>query len=253
MGVRIAFDVGGTFTDFTTLDEASGAVGYFKVPSTPHDPSVAIESGLRTLILEHGIAPTAIAHLGHGTTVATNLVIERKGAVVGLITTRGFRDVLEIGRQTRPHLYDYTRGRPLPLVPRELRVEVDERIRSDGSVLVPLDEARVEAVARQFAAAGVDAVAICFIHAYRRPDHERRAREIVARILPNAYVSLSSDVLPEFREFERMSTTVLNAYMGPRMGRYLQGLLDRVRGLGIGAEVDTGQLDGGGAHALRSC
>ena len=245
MGVRIAFDVGGTFTDFTTLDEATGAVGYFKVPSTPHDLSIAIESGLRTLILEHGIAPADIAHLGHGTTVATNLVIERKGAVVGLITTRGFRDVLEIGRQTRPHLYDYTRRRPMPLAPRELRVEVDERVRSNGAVLVPLDEAQVEAVARDFAAAGVESVAICFIHAYRRPDHERRAREIVARVLPDAYVSLSSDVLPEFREFERMSTTVLNAYMGPRMGRYLQGLLDRVRGLGIGAEVDTVHSNGG--------
>ncbi len=245
MGIRIAFDVGGTFTDFTTLDEDSGEVGYFKVPSTPHDPSVAIETGLKALVAERAVSPGRIAHLGHGTTVATNLVIERKGAPVGLITTRGFRDVLEIGRQTRPHLYDYTRGRPVPLVPRELRVEVDERVLADGSVRVPLDEAQVEAAARAFAAAGVVAVAICFIHAYRRPDHERRAREIVGRAMPDAYVSLSSDVLPEFREFERMSTTVLNAYMGPRMGRYLQGLLDRVRGLGIGAEVDTVHSNGG--------
>ena len=245
MGYRIAFDVGGTFTDFTTLDDASGAVGYFKVPSTPRDPSLAIEAGLRALVAERGVAPEAIAHLGHGTTVATNLVIERKGASVGLLTTRGFRDVLEIGRQTRPHLYDYTVGRPVPLVPRELRLEVDERVLADGSVLRPLDDAQVAQAARQLAGAGVTAVAICFIHAYRRPDHEQRAREIVRRVLPDAYVSLSSDVLPEFREFERMSTTVLNAYMGPRMGSYLQGLLERVRALGIGAEVDTVHSNGG--------
>ncbi len=245
MGYRIAFDVGGTFTDFTTLDDASGAVGYFKVPSTPRDPSLAIEAGLRALVAERGVAPEAIAHLGHGTTVATNLVIERKGASVGLLTTRGFRDVLEIGRQTRPHLYDYTVGRPVPLVPRELRLEVDERVLADGSVLRPLDDAQVAQAARQLAGAGVTAVAICFIHAYRRPDHEQRAREIVRRVLPDAYVSLSSDVLPEFREFERMSTTVLNAYMGPRMGSYLQGLLERVRALGIAAEVDTVHSNGG--------
>lgn len=245
MGYRIAFDVGGTFTDFTTLDDASGAVGYFKVPSTPRDPSLAIEAGLRALVAERGVAPEAIAHLGHGTTVATNLVIERKGASVGLLTTRGFRDVLEIGRQTRPHLYDYTVGRPVPLVPRELRLEIDERVLADGSVLRPLDDAQVAQAARQLAGAGVTAVAICFIHAYRRPDHEQRAREIVRRVLPDAYVSLSSDVLPEFREFERMSTTVLNAYMGPRMGSYLQGLLERVRALGIAAEVDTVHSNGG--------
>lgn len=245
MGVRIAFDVGGTFTDFTLLDEDSGAVGFHKVPSTPHDPSEAIARGLADLVRDRALAPDAIAHLGHGTTVATNLVIERKGASVGLITTRGFRDVLEIGRQTRPHLYDYAVRRPEPLVPRELRLEVDERVMADGTVRVPLDEAQVEDAARRLERAGVGAVAICFLHAYRRPDHERRAREIVRRVLPDAYLSLSSDVLPEFREFERMSTTVLNAYMGPRMGAYLQGLLDRVRAQGIDAEVDTVHSNGG--------
>lgn len=242
---RIGFDVGGTFTDFTMLDESTGAVHYFKVPSTPHDPSEAIGTGLAHLVKALALNPSSVRHLGHGTTVATNLVIERKGARTGLITTRGFRDVLEIGRQTRPHLYDYDVVRPVPLVPRELRIEVDERVMSDGTVRVPLNEAQVEEAARSLAAAGVEAVVICFLHSYRRAEHERRAREIVQRVLPSAYISLSSDVLPEFREFERMSTTVLNAYMGPRMGSYLERLLGRVRDLGISAELDTVHSNGG--------
>ncbi len=242
---RIGFDVGGTFTDFTMLDEDGGAVHYFKVPSTPHDPSEAIETGLAALIEDHRIDPARIRHLGHGTTVATNMVIERKGALTGLITTRGFRDTLEIGRQTRPHLYDYSISRPTPLVPRELRLEVEERILSDGSVEVPLNEAQVAEAARKLGEAGVGAVVICFLHSYRRPEHERRAAEIVREILPDTYVSLSSNVLPEFREFERMSTTVLNAYMGPRMGTYLERLLGRVSDLGITGELNTVHSNGG--------
>lgn len=242
---RVGFDVGGTFTDFTMLEEDTGATRYFKVPSTPHDPSEAIGTGLAHLIEAHAIDPKTIRHLGHGTTVATNMVIERRGALTGLITTKGFRDVLEIGRQMRPHLYNYDVVRPTPLVPRELRIEVNERVLSDGTVLKPLDEAEVEAAARSLASAGVGAVVICFLHSYRRPDHERRAAEIVRRILPTAYVSISSDVLPEFREYERLSTTVLNAYMGPRMGSYLERLLSRVEALGIGAELDTVHSNGG--------
>src|SRR5262245_26226068 len=242
---RVGFDVGGTFTDFTLLREDDGTVSYFKVPSTPTDPSQAIESGLAALIDRHAIAPASFAHVGHGTTVATNLTIERKGALTGLLVTKGFRDALEIGRQTRPHLYDYTVRKPPPLVPRELRIEIDERVLADGTVMTALDDAEVERAAKALAAAGCRAVAICFLHAYRRPDHERRAHDIVRRILPDAYVSLSSDVLPEFREYERMSTTVLNAYMGPRMGRYLEQFLARVRGLGIPVEPYTIHSNGG--------
>jgi N-methylhydantoinase A len=242
---RIGFDVGGTFTDFTVLDENTGAAHYFKVPSTPHDPSEAIGAGLAALVTSLELDPATIRHLGHGTTVATNLVIERRGARTGLITTRGFRDVLEIGRQIRPHLYDYRVQRPTPLVPRELRLEVDERILSDGSVVTALDEAQVAQAAGVLARAGVGAVVVCFLHSYRRPDHERRAREIIARILPDAYISLSSDVLPEFREFERLSTTVLNAYMGPRMGTYMERLLERAHAIGISGEIDTVHSNGG--------
>jgi N-methylhydantoinase A len=242
---RISFDVGGTFTDFTMLDEGDGSIQYFKVPSTPHDPSEAIGIGLAHLIEAHGVSPASVRHLGHGTTVATNMVIERRGALTGLITTQGFRDVLEIGRQTRPHLYNYRVTRPVPLVPRHLRLEVPERVLSDGSVAVPLDEEAVLAAARKLADEGVDAVVICFLHSYRRPDHERRARALVRSVLPYAYISLSSDVLPEFREFERLSTTVLNAYMGPRMEAYLERLVSRVRDLDIAGELDTVHSNGG--------
>lgn len=245
MGYRIAFDVGGTFTDYTLQDEATGSFSYFKVPSTPQDPSIAIATGIASFLERLSIDPKDVSHLGHGTTVATNLVIERKGTRVGLLTTKGFRDVLEIGRQTRPHLYDYSVHRPTPLVPRELRIEIAERVMSDGSVLVPLNVGQVEDAARTFASAGVGAVAICFLHSYRRPEHERQAREIVRKLVPDAYISISSDVLPEFREFERMSTTVLNAYMGPRMGNYIERLLDRVRALEISADIDTVHSNGG--------
>ena len=200
-------------------------VHFHKVPSTPHDPSEAIATGIGQMLADHGVPPSQVSHVGHGTTVATNLIIERKGARVGLITTRGFRDVLEIGRQTRPHLYDYSVGKPPVAVPREFRLEVDERVNAAGEVLTPLDDAQVLAAARQFAAAGIEAVTICFLHAYRNPEHERRAAQIVADAMPGVYISQSSDVLPEFREYERLSTTVLNAAVGPKMARYLERFL----------------------------
>lgn len=245
MAYRIGFDVGGTFTDFSIIDGDSGAVDFFKVPSTPDDPSLAIEQGLAGLLQKLSISPQQIAHLGHGTTVATNMAIERRGARTGLITTKGFRDVLEIGRQTRPNLYDYRVRRPDPLVPRHLRFEISERMMADGSIRTPIAEAEVQSVAEALKAAEVEAVVICFLHSYRNPKHERRVREIVKEVMPDVYVSISSEVLPEFREFERLSTTVLNAYMGPRMDRYLEKLLGRVDDLGIDANLDTVHSNGG--------
>ena len=251
---RIGIDVGGTFTDFTLLEESGGRVAFHKVASTPDDPSIAIERGIADLLRAHRIAPREVIHLGHGTTVATNLVIERKGAVTGLITTKGFRDVLEIGRQTRPHLYDYRVVKPPPLARREHRIEVTERVNAGGAVLEELNEGEVEAAAQWLRAEGVGSVAICFIHSYRRPDHERRARAVVERLMPGAYISVSSDVLPEFREFERLSTTVLNAAVGPRMERYLDRFLERVKALGIAADPYTIHSNGGlmSARAVRS-
>jgi N-methylhydantoinase A len=251
---RIGIDVGGTFTDFTLLDEAGGGVSYHKVPSTPQDPSEAIERGIADLLESHRIPPGTVSHVGHGTTVATNLVIERKGAVTGLITTKGFRDVLEIGRQTRPHLYDYRVSKPPPLARREHRIEVNERIDAAGKVLSPLDEREVELAAQRLKEEGVRSVAICFLHSYRNPAHERRARAAVERLMPDAYVSTSSEVLSEFREFERLSTTVLNAAVGPRMERYLDRFLGRVKALGIAADPYTIHSNGGlmSARAVRA-
>ena len=242
---RIGIDVGGTFTDFTMIDERVGTVAFHKVPSTPIDPSEAIERGIADLLDTHGVAARDITHVGHGTTVATNLVIERKGARVGLITTRGFRDILEIGRQTRPHLFDYSVGKPAPLVPRALRLEVTERVGARGAILTPLDEGAVREAALHLRDADVGAVAICFLHAYCNPAHEQRARAIVRAVLPEAYISISSEVLPEFREYERLSTTVLNAAVGPRMARYLDGFLARVRTLGVAQEPFTIHSNGG--------
>jgi N-methylhydantoinase A len=242
---RIGIDVGGTFTDFTLLDEQSGRVSFHKVASTPQDPSDAIERGIAELLEMHRIAPHEVAHVGHGTTVATNLVIERRGARTGLLTTKGFRDVLEIGRQTRPHLYDYSVGKPPPLVRRQHRLEIDERVNAAGTVLKTLEMKEIEAAIGKLEAAGVEAVAICFLHAYRNPAHEARTREAIARLMPDVYVSVSSEVLPEFREFERLSTTVLNAVVGPRMKRYLDRFLERVKTLGIDVEPFTIHSNGG--------
>ena len=257
---RIGFDVGGTFTDFTLHDTATGTLRHFKLVSTPADPSEAIAAGLRTLLETLHIAPGQIGFIGHGTTVATNMVIERRGVATGLITTRGFRDVLEIGRQVRPHLYDYTVRTPVPLVPRALRHEVSERIDAAGAVLHPLDESEVAEAADALAAQGVEAIAICFLHSYLNDAHERRATEIVRARLPDVYLSTSSSVLPEFREFERFSTTAINGYIGPRMERYLDRLLGRLAGLGLTVQPYTIHSNGGlmsvdtiREHPVRCC
>ncbi|MBV9150676.1 MAG: hydantoinase/oxoprolinase family protein, partial [Alphaproteobacteria bacterium] len=171
--IRIGIDVGGTFTDLAAADEKSGAAWHFKLPSTPADPAAAIGDGVAGLLHEAGASGDAVAFLGHGTTVVTNLIIERRGAATALLTTAGFRDVLEIGRQTRPDLYDYTVERAPPLVPRHRRVEIPERLDADGEVLVPLDEEAVERAAVALRAEGIEAVAIGFLHAYRNDIHER--------------------------------------------------------------------------------
>jgi len=230
--IRVGIDVGGTFTDLVAVDEASGAARHFKLPSTPADPAIGISDGVAALLGEVGLTGDAVAFLGHGTTVVTNLIIERRGAPTALLTTAGFRDVLEIGRQTRPDLYDYTVERPPALVPRHLRIEIPERLDADGNVLLPLDEAAVEAAAARLKTEGVAAVAVGFLHSYKNDAHERRTGEILRHLLPEMFVALSSEVLPEFREFERLSTTVINAYAGPRMARYLAGFAERVAAQG---------------------
>lgn len=242
---RIGIDVGGTFTDFTLLDTGDGLLSFFKVPSTPADPSEAIEAGLRQMREAFGYDPADVVYLGHGTTVATNTVIQRSGARTGLLTTKGFRDVLELGRQARPSIYDYRVEKPPVMVPRDLRCEVTERVTANGDVLVPLDKASLDEAVQKLKAAQVEAVAICFLHSYLRPEHEEAARAAVEAALPGVYVSCSADILPEFREFERMSTTVINAALGPRLDRYLDRFQARVQDVGIPAVPYTIHSNGG--------
>lgn len=242
---RVGIDVGGTFTDFTLFASDSGKIFFFKVPSTPHDPSEAIENGLRAMLDELSLSPANVSYLGHGTTVATNIVIERRGARTGLITTKGFRDVLELGRQARPSIYDYRVQKPPVLVTRDLRTEVMERVGPEGEVLIDIDDGSLEAAVETLKAEAVESVAICFLHSYRRPEHEARAKQAVAAALPDAYVTLSSEILPEFREFERMSTTVVNAFVGPKMEAYLDRFRTRVRDAGVPVEPYTIHSNGG--------
>ncbi|BDG59538.1 hydantoinase/oxoprolinase family protein [Caldinitratiruptor microaerophilus] len=245
MQVRVGVDVGGTFTDVSLFDPDSGTVHVFKLLSTPHDQSVAIVDGIRAILDQAGASPADVVYLAHGTTVATNALLEHKGARVGLITTRGFADLLDIGRQKRPSLYDLFADKPPAIVPRYLREEVAERLRSDGTVLVPLDPDEVEAAVESLARRGIEALAICFLHAYRNPEHEARARDVAEGTAPHLYVSASHEVAPEFREYERFSTTVINAYLGPVMSRYIKNLGDRVRDLGVAVEPFVTQSNGG--------
>jgi N-methylhydantoinase A len=242
---RIGVDVGGTFTDFTISNAVTGDNLYFKVPSTPGDPSVAIVDGIAQILSIHDIAPAAISYIGHGTTVATNMIIERRGVPTGLITTRGFRDVLAIGRQTRPALYDMSIDKPDPLVERYRRREVDERLNAKGESLRRLDEEVLDHVLGELIETGVKAIAVSFIHAYRNPAHEEAAGRRIALKAPGIFVSLSSKVLPEFREYERTSTTVLNAYVGPKMADYFDRLNAKIAELGVTVSPMTIHSNGG--------
>jgi len=246
---RVGVDSGGTFTDICLIGEEDRAVQVWKVASTPDDPSRGIAEGVREamgLYADAEDAPLApVRFLGHGTTVATNALIQHRGARVGLITTEGFRDLLEIGRQKRPSLYDIFADKPLTLVPRALRFGVSERLLHDGSVETPLDENAVREAALAMKAEGVEAVAICFLYAFVDPRHEQRAKEIVATVLPDAFVCASHEIAPEFREFERLMTATVNAYLGPTMQRYISRLEDRLTGLGLAAAPHLTLSNGG--------
>ena len=237
----VGVDIGGTFTDIVAHDDASGHVTSAKSPSIPEDPAAAVMNALATLDIDLA----QVARFRHGATIATNTALERKGARLGVITTRGFRDVLIIGRGNRTDLYDIKATRPEGLVRRSAVIEVDERLGPDGAALTPLDEAGVAAAARRLAAGGVEAVAVCFLHAYANPAHEIRAAEIVAELLPGVAVSRSSDVLPEHREYDRFATTALNAYVAPRMSRYLQELEGRLAADGLATVPEIMTSSGG--------
>jgi N-methylhydantoinase A len=246
---RVGVDSGGTFTDVCLFDEESGRIEVWKVSSTPDDPSRGIAQGVEEGMqrVEPQAQPPAsrVSYFGHGTTVATNALIQHKGVKTGLVTTDGFRDLLEIGRQKRPDLYDMQADKPLTLVPRDLRCEVPERVMHDGRIDLALDEGRMREAARALKAAGVKAVAVSFLYGFIRPEHERRAVEILAEEMPDVFLSVGHEVAPEFREFERLSTVVLNAYLGPVMHRYIERLTPRLQSLGVTATPHLTQSNGG--------
>src|SRR6516165_8974510 len=237
---QIGVDVGGTFTDLLALDPERGVFRVAKVLSTPEDQSIGFIAGLAEL--ETDLA--GVAALVHGTTVATNAVLERKGARCGLIATAGFRDVLELGRRTRPNPYGMT-GSFEALIPRDLRAEVPERVDAAGRVLTPLDEAAVRREVHRLRERGAEALVIHFIHAYANPAHEQRCGEIAREIWPNRFVTLGSDILREVREFERGSTAALNGYVQPIVSRYLGRLSQNLRSAGLNNELLVMQGNGG--------
>ncbi|MGD9805234.1 MAG: hydantoinase/oxoprolinase family protein [Hyphomicrobiaceae bacterium] len=245
-GWRVGVDSGGTFTDICFIAEDGSAIRVWKVPSTPDDPSTAIASGVvEGLATAAEAAASDVISFGHGTTVATNALIQGRGVRTGLITTGGFRDLLEIGRQRRPHLYDLQCDKPPLLVSRDLRKEVPERLRHDGRIETPLDEDAVRRASRELKAAGVEAVAVMFLYAYLDPRHEVRVREIVMEEFPEAFVTCSHEVAPEFREFERLTTVAVNAYLGPVMARYIDRLGPRLDAASLRGPRRITQSNGG--------
>ncbi len=242
---RLGIDIGGTFTDAILIDEETGAVCIRKVPSTPEDPSIGFLDATRRIIADAGIAPIDIRSIVHGTTVATNAIIETKTARTGFVTTNGFRDMLEIGRQTRPELYNLRFKKIPPLVPRDLCFEVPERLDAQGNVIVSIDENAVRDVAKCLKEADVEAIAVCFLHSYIEPTHEQRAGEILRELLPGVLVTLSSELAPEIREYFRASTTVVNAAISPIVESYLGRIEEGLSSNDIDPELLVMQSNGG--------
>jgi N-methylhydantoinase A len=251
----IGIDVGGTFTDLVAVD-GEGKVTFAKAPSTPSDQSVGVMDGLQRLAEEMGadlaklLAETE--RIVHGTTAATNALLEGKGARVGLVTTDGHRDILEMREGFKPDRYNLRMAAPDPLVPRARRLGVRERIRADGRVDTPLDEASLDRAVQKLVADKVEAVSICFLHAYKDSRHEKAAAKAVTRAMPDAYVSVSSEVLPQIKEYERVCTTVVNAYVGPILRNYLSRLEDRLKSAGYRGPVLIMQSHGGVASIAEA-
>jgi N-methylhydantoinase A len=243
--VRIAVDIGGTFTDIEILDEATGQTFAAKTPTTPDDPSEGLITGLRMAGKEVGFAFSDISALLHGTTIATNAVLQRRLPKGALITTAGFEDVLEIGRHFRRQVYASKAETRVVLIPRAWRLGIKERTRADGAIETPLDDGEVQRFAERLKAGGIQCVAVCLLHAYANATHEKRIAELLAKYAPDLDVSLSHEVSPEIREFERSSTTVLNALLMPVVRRYLERLRARLKDAGFGAPIYLVQSNGG--------
>ena len=234
---RLGCDIGGTFTDFVLLNDETGEIQIHKCLTTPEDPSDAVEAGVRELVKKSPGFIKQLDEVIHGTTLVINSIIERKGAKTGLITTKGFRDVLELAREKRYDTYDIFATYPEPLIPRPLRLEVDERIASNGRILRELDSEEVKRVLHQLLESGIESLAVCLINSFENPVHELMIKDIVMKEAPNISVSISYEVLPQIREYERTSTTVTNAYVKPLTGSYLSRLSGRLQSLG-----STGKL-----------
>mgnify|MGYP001193532581 CR=1 FL=1 len=245
---KIGVDVGGTFTDLI-LEIEPEKVFVHKVPSTPADQSIGVLKGILEICEIGGISPSDVSLIVHGTTVATNITIEHNGAEVGMLTTRGFRDIIHIGRHKRPHNFSIQFDVPWqskPLVKRRNRIPITERLLPpDGRIETPLAEDEVRAAVEKFKENGVEAVTICFLFSFLNDSHEKRAKEIVLEGMPDAYVCTSSEVVDVIREYERFSTTAMNAYVGPRTSRYLRNLAKSLQEKGIQAELRVMQSNGG--------
>ena len=248
---RLGCDIGGTFTDFVLLNDQTGELAVHKCLTTPKDPSDAVEIGIRAL---EGKVDGCVAKLDeiiHGTTLVINSIIERKGVKTGLITTRGFRDVLELGRESRYAVYDVFCEYPQPLVPRRYRLEVDERLRSDGSVIKALDREAARGVVRKLLDMGVESIAVCLLNSFENPTHELMLKEIIEEEAPGMSVSISFDVLPQIKEYERTSTTVTNAYVKPITEKYLKKLTGRLETIGVKSKLFI-MLSSGGITSVET-
>lgn len=234
---RAGIDIGGTFTDLTLVDDGSGQLWVGKVLTTPGDPSEGVHTGLQQLLADAGVPTAQVGNVVHGTTLVTNAIIERKGAKTALLTTRGFRDAIEIAKESRYDVYDIFLELPRPLVPRRLRREVAERMMDDGSVFEPISAKDVEREVQALVREGVEALAICFLHSYVNPAHEHEAARIVRQIAPHLHMAVSSEVIPAIREYERASTTIANVYVQPLVSAYLRRLQDRLNGLGFAGSL----------------
>ena len=245
---RIGIDIGGTFTDFSLLDEATGRIHVLKTSSDPSEPERAVFDGLSRLFADYGVKSEDIRYFIHGTTLAVNTVIQRAGARTGFLVTEGFRDILNIGRHRLPDVFNFFTELPKPLVPRSLVFEIPERCSAKGQVLRALDQESVRAAVARMRAKGVEAVAVCFLHSYRNDAHERQARAVIEAEAPDLYVSLSSELWPQMREYERGLVAVMNAHIGQKMKTYFAGLARGVRELGIKAHILSTKSNGGVMH-----
>lgn len=248
---RLGCDIGGTFTDFVLLNDRTGKISTYKCLTTPKDPSDAVEHGIREMEKKTAGFVEALDEVIHGTTLVINSIIERKGAKTGLITTKGFRDVLEIGRSIRYSTYDVFAEFPKPLIPRHLRMEINERIRSDGSILKPLDPVEARQVVRTLVEMGVESIAVCLMNSFENPAHERMLKEIIEQEALGISVSISFQVLPQIKEYERTSTTATNAYVKPLTGKYLSRLAGRLESIGFKGKLFI-MLSSGGVTSVET-